>query len=157
GTPKLTVTPTATPTVTPAAFVLPAGAEFQVNTYTTGDQERADVCRDASGNFVVVWESGRQRGHQDGSASGIFAQRFDAAGGRLGTEFQVNTYTTSYQLAPRVACASAGAFVVAWSSTEYPANQIRAQRYNSAGATLGAEFEANTYVTGNHQDPAIAS
>ena len=45
--------------------------------------------RDATGDFVVVWES-----YQDGSARRIQGQRFDAAGTAIGDEFLVNTYTT---------------------------------------------------------------
>jgi hypothetical protein len=61
------------------------GGEFRVNTYTTGTQQRPSVASDATGNFVVVWESNGQ----DGSNYGIFGQRhgdvifadgFDAGG-----------------------------------------------------------------------------
>ena len=45
--------------------------EFQVNTYTTGAQLSLRWRAAASGNFVVAWHS-----PQDGSSSGIFAQRF---------------------------------------------------------------------------------
>jgi hypothetical protein len=49
------------------------GAEFQVNTYTTGYQGAyVSVATDPGGNFVVVWPS---RG-QDGSGYGVFGQRF---------------------------------------------------------------------------------
>ena len=48
------------------------GAEFRVNTYTTGSQRRSTVTSDAVGNFVVTWESDGQ----DGSGFGTFAQRF---------------------------------------------------------------------------------
>ena len=33
------------------------GSEFQVNTYTSGNQEQADVAMDSAGDFVVVWET----------------------------------------------------------------------------------------------------
>ena len=39
------------------AAAQPLGAEFQVNTYTTSNQELPSVATDANGNFVVVWES----------------------------------------------------------------------------------------------------
>ena len=34
-----------------------AGSEFQVNTYTTGNQASPKVASDAAGDYVVVWES----------------------------------------------------------------------------------------------------
>jgi hypothetical protein len=50
----------------------PRGGEFAVNTYTTGDQDMAEVAVDAAGNFVTVWRSA----DQDGSNSGVFARRW---------------------------------------------------------------------------------
>ena len=65
----------------------PAGAEFQVNTYTTSNQNTDAAAMDASGNFVVVWQSYGQ----DGSGKGVYAQRYNAAGVAQGGEFRVNT------------------------------------------------------------------
>jgi hypothetical protein len=50
------------------------------------------VLSDAS--FVVTW---RADGSQDGSDSGIFAQRFAANGAALGSEFRINTHTANNQ------------------------------------------------------------
>ncbi len=44
------------------AGLIPEGPEFQVNTYTTGDQESPDVAMDGAGNFIVVWQSYGQDG-----------------------------------------------------------------------------------------------
>ncbi len=65
-----------------------------------------------AGNFVVAWESDGQ----DGSTTGIFGQRFDGSGAALGSEFQINTYTTRFQTRSAVAADGAGNFVVAWGS-----------------------------------------
>src|SRR6188508_215988 len=78
----------------------PAGAEFQVNTYSTGNQQGPDVGTDAAGNFVVIWTGA---GDQDTSGTGVFGQRFSADGSQLGGEFQVNTYTTDDQGFQKVA------------------------------------------------------
>jgi hypothetical protein len=88
------------------------GVEFQVNSYTTSDQGYPKVSSDAAGDFVVVWYS---RG-QDGSLTGIFGRRYDATGTAQGVEFQVNSYTTSYQFNPNVASDAIGNFVVVWNS-----------------------------------------
>lgn len=71
-----------------------------------------DLAVDRKGNFVVVWASS----DQDGSGYGIFAQRFAADGSRIGSEFQVNSYTTGDQRDPEVAAGSAGDFIVVWNS-----------------------------------------
>ena len=89
----------------------PLGPEFRVNTYTSGRQNNASVASDAAGNFVVLWEA-----NQDGSNSGVFAQRYDSAGSALGGEFRVNTYTPHSQDIPAVASDSSGNFVVVWQS-----------------------------------------
>ena len=88
------------------------GPEFQVNTYTTYGQIRPSVAVSAAGDFVVVWESVGQ----DGSAYGVFGQRFDNTGGNVGTEFQINTYLTSNQVRASVAVGATGDFVVVWDS-----------------------------------------
>lgn len=74
------------------------GGEFQVNTYTTGDQRRPAVEMDETGNFVVAWMSDGQ----DGDKYGVYAQRFNAVGIAQGDEFQVNTYTAGSQERPSV-------------------------------------------------------
>ena len=51
------------------------GAEFRVNTYTTGSQMEPAVSMDTAGNFIVTWNSIGQ----DGSSTGIYGQRFSAA------------------------------------------------------------------------------
>jgi hypothetical protein len=89
---------------------VPAGGEFRVNTYTTSLQARPSIATAPAGDFVVVWESFLQ----DGSEFGVFAQRFDAAGVRLGAEVQVNVETANRQYTLSVAIAPAGDFVVAW-------------------------------------------
>jgi hypothetical protein len=49
------------------------GAEFRVNTYTTGTQYQYGVASDPAGNFTVVW---RSVSDQDGDGHSIHAQRF---------------------------------------------------------------------------------
>ncbi len=55
------------------------GVEFRVNTYITNGQSNASVTALNDGGFVVSWDSVGQ----DGAGSGIFAQRFDAAGNKI--------------------------------------------------------------------------
>jgi hypothetical protein len=53
----------------------PQGTEFLVNTYTNSQQRNNAVAMDSDGDFVVTWRSSGQ----DGSVSGIYAQRYDNA------------------------------------------------------------------------------
>ena len=103
------------------------GAELQVNLYTVGAQRAPAVAASAAGHFVVVW---RGDGQDTDDSSGIFAQRFDGAGTRLASEFEVNSHTVSFQVSPTVAMADGGDFVVVWASTAGdPGYGIRAQRF----------------------------
>jgi hypothetical protein len=125
------------------------GGQFAVNTYTTDYQYWPKMSADARGNFVVAWSSY----DQDASRWGVFGQRFNASGARVGAEFQANTYTTGYQFLPQPAVAAGGSFVVVWSSF-YPGGQdgseaaIIGRRYDSNGVAIGGEFQVNTYTTG---------
>jgi hypothetical protein len=136
---------------------LAAGPEFHVNTYTTDGQYSPAVASDGSGNFVVVWTS--QAG-QDGDLTGVFGQRYNAAGVPQGPEFRVNTYTTQQQLAPAIASDANGNFVVAWASYQDPDAAyftlgIYAQRFDAQGAPLGGEFRVNTYTSHNQHTVAV--
>jgi len=110
----------------------PVGGEFQVNTYTTGDQHHPSVALLASGDFVVTWDC---LGQDRINSIGIFAQRFDSVGGRVGGEFQVNTYTTNDQFGPSIAVDGSGKFVVAWTSDgqDYSGEGVFGQRYCANG------------------------
>jgi len=132
----------------------PFGGEFQVNTYTTSQQREPSVAADGAGNFVVTWISYEQ----DGSNWGVFAQRYNFLGAKVGTEFRVNSYTTSSQFIPAVAADDAGNFVVMWESYQDGPNvNVFARRFNAAGAAVGTEFQVNTYTTNGQKRPAVAA
>jgi large repetitive protein len=120
------------------------GAEFQVNTYTADAQSDTSVTGLDNGGFVVAWQSNLQ----DSSEKGIYAQRYDEVGTALGVEFQVNTYTTSFQARPLVASLNNGGFVIVWDSEGQDGDLtgVYAQRYNAIGDTISTEFQVNTYT-----------
>jgi hypothetical protein len=134
---------------------LPAGAEFIVNSYTTSVQFRPSVSSDASGDFVVVWASDGQ----DGSVYGVFGRRFNASGTPQGSEFRVNSFTTSYQGRPAVASAPNGDFVVVWRSDgqDGPSSGIFGKRFNASGVPQSGEFRINSYTTGDQVSPSVAA
>jgi hypothetical protein len=133
---------------------LPAGSEFQVNTYTTFGQRSPRVAADADGDFVVVWHSSGQDGHAIGG--GVFGQRYDSAGAKVGTEFRANTSTAFDQNWPDVAADGAGRFVVVWDSETSPEG-IFGRRYDAAGAPLGAEFSISTSTLFEPAHPTVAT
>jgi hypothetical protein len=94
---------------------------------------------------------------QDGSSTGVYAQRYNAAGVPQGTEFRVNTYTTNSQWSPSVAMDADGDFVVAWQGRGVGDSLgIFAQRYSAAGVPQGAEFRVNTRTTSDELLSSVA-
>ena len=114
--------------------------EFQVETRTSSGQADPSVAMDASGNFVIAWETD----DQDLSGKAIAARRYRADGVALGSEFRVNTFTSSQQQDPDIAMDADGDFVVTWTSeTQGGLNwAVYAQRFDRNGA-VGAEFLVN--------------
>jgi hypothetical protein len=131
----------------------PQGGEFQVNSYTTGTQAEGSVGMDSAGNFAVSWRS-----EGDGSETGVFGRRFDAAGQTLGEEFPVNSTTTESQLRPRLAMDSAGNFVVAWTSQGQDGQGygVFGQQFDPSGKRIGPEFPLNSYTAGGQARQAVA-
>ena len=87
---------------------LPVGGEFQVNAYTTGDQDDAAVAMDTDGSFLVAWED------FDADRIGVFAQAFDADGAPSGGQMMLNTHFVHKQGDPSLATDGAGGFVAVW-------------------------------------------
>jgi hypothetical protein len=136
------------------------GGQFQVNTYTTGSQATPSVTVTAAGDFVVAWHSLGSSGG-DNSFNSIQGQRYASDGSAQGGEFQINSYTTGYQVFPSISSDADGDFVVVWhsagsSGTDTSGNSIQAQRYASDGSALGTQFQVNTYTTNDQIDVSVA-
>ncbi|MEK9139535.1 MAG: DUF4347 domain-containing protein, partial [Nitrospirota bacterium] len=132
------------------------GSEFLVNETTTYDQEQAKVAMDANGNFVVVWESNHEAGTY---YDNIYAQRYDATGIKIGSNFQVNTTTAGDQDYADIAMDSSGNFVVVWEGERTAGSSVYSiygQRYNSAGVVQGGEFLVNATASNNDQHASVA-
>jgi len=128
------------------------GSEFRVNTYTTGNQSDQSIAMASDGKFIITWN-----GKGSGDTAGIFAQKYNADGTTNGSNFLVNTYTTSTQEYPSVAMASDGKFIISWNGTgNSDTAGIFAQKYNANGSKNGSEFLVNTYTADIQSTPSIA-
>ena len=128
--------------------------EFLVNAYGQNNQTNPDVAMDADGNFVVIWQSEKQ----DGNQWGIYGQRYNAAGNKVGSEFLINTRTEDKQQDPSVAMDLAGNFVVVWADFGRDGSDygIYARRYSASGGALDAtEFRVNQYTTNYQWQPSV--
>ena len=83
----------------------PRGEEIVVNTETESEGRSPRVASDASGNFVVTWES---------LGADIFARRFNDEGKSLGGEFLVNTRLAHDQRDPAIAMNDTGRAILTW-------------------------------------------
>ena len=133
----------------------PEGDEFQVNTYTSNNQQVPSVTSLTDGGFVVAWESNGQ----DGSDWGIYGQRYDATGTPEGDEFQVNTYTSNDQRLPSVTSLTDGGFVVTWLSygQDGSSSGVYGQSYDVTGTPVGDEFLVNAYTSNAQSVPSVTS
>ena len=128
------------------------GSEIQINTYTTDNQLRPSLVSNGT-NYLVVWHSESQ----DGSGFGVFAQILNNAGTKIGSEFQVNTYTLDDQTIPSVA-SDGSRYLVAWNSFNQDGSMhgVYAQLLDSNGTKIGSEMQVNVYTTYSQYSPAVA-
>ena len=130
-----------------------AGGEFVVNTTTRGTQDAPVITSLSNGGFVVSWEDLNSTG-------GDIKARIFNASGVGGSEFVVNTTTTSGQFAPTITSLLDGGFVVSWeddSGTNGDAAAIRAQMFNAGGNRVGDEVVVNVPNGGEQDAPTITA
>ena len=126
---------------------VPQGDDFLVNTTADYSQTNPECAIDESGNFIIAWESW----YQDGSNRGIYAQRFDSGGNKVGAEFRINSTTLFSQARPAVKYFSNGNFIIVWESWKQdivtPSGYgVFGKIFDANGTTLKEEFQINTYT-----------
>ena len=127
----------------------PESSEFMVNTFRTDSQRSAHVTKLKNGDFVITWASEGQ----DGSSYGIFGQRYNTSGIKIGDEFQINTFTYGEQRGPSITALEDGGFIVTWHSYLQDGDDLGVfgQQYNSVGVKIGAEFQINKHIDDNQR------
>ncbi|WGM40072.1 VCBS domain-containing protein [Caulobacter sp. NIBR1757] len=132
-----------------------AGAEFQVNTTTAGDQPYDSgwqVTQLVGGKFLVVWGTTGQSG--DGDLVSI-GQLFNADGSKAGGEFRLNETTAGEQIYPAVTALADGGFVAVYrgyfmnGGSSY---DVFFQRFDAAGAKVGPETRVSVADSVNTSD-----
>jgi len=123
--------------------------QFQVNTFTTGDQEHPDVAVAPDGRFLVVWNGLSAGSDLD---QGIQGRMFDPDRIPLGSDFQINTATADVQSRPAVEARADGSFLVAWRSP----TGVWAQVVDPDGALLGPELPLNSTATDFYINTVLA-
>jgi len=118
---------------------------------------------DLDGNFVLAWarcpsSQPGSEGLGDGSGCGVFAHLYGPAGDPLGDELQVNLEIENDQEEPDVDGRHGSGFVMAWQSDmqDGDVEGVYVRAFAQDGTTATDEIRANTYVTDQQLDPAVA-
>lgn len=117
----------------------PLGPAFRVSSFEPGEQLAPDVSSSPDGSFVVVWESWRQ----DGCDQGVYGQRFAPDGLKIGSEFQISSSAPTGQHAVSVDMDAGGRFVVSWSSHQESADRYKdifARAFRADGSPIGEQI-----------------
>ncbi len=121
----------------------PQGAIVRAHNNGIGDQSGAAVTAMSDGGFVIAWVGTATKG---GTDSEIYARRFTADGGAIGTAFRVNSDPLGIQSDVSVTALADGGFLIGWTSVQhitssgYPSSDVYARQYDSNGHAVAAEF-----------------
>ncbi len=125
----------------------PKGPVFLVNRDRAGQQLLPQVAADSQGNFVVVWQGGfwsfadDEQPGGDGSGAGVFAQRFNRNGTKVGPTFRLSRSAAEDQITPNVAMAADGSFVAVWQHCTPRCSELHVGRFTVGGEPRGEIIE----------------
>lgn len=123
-------------------------------------QENASVAALAGGGFVAVWTDWERDYGTTGfdGFSGVYGQRFDEAGRKVGLEFQVHQREKGQQFDARVVGLANGGFVVGWTGQstdqddDYESGlDAYLRRFDAEGIPTTPEWILNAPSTMDHR------
>ena len=133
----------------------PVRGEFLVNSnWTRGGQRVPGVASNDGGDFVVVWD-----GAGEGDEWGVYGQRFDGRGARVGEVFRATPTTAGRQRFAAVAPVDGGGFAVAWEHEGEDGGDpfgVRARIFGPSGRPTGEPFPVNSHMDGRQRYPTLA-
>lgn len=104
------------------------------------------------GSYVVAWSTASE----NTKPRGIYAQRYDVAGSKIGAEIPISTFPVGFpgHTAPSVALSASGVFVVTWQ--DRTSGDIYARRFDGSGPLDATELKVNTSSQGVQGQPSVA-
>lgn len=126
------------------------GSEIQINATATSEQQAPQVAHDASGNFVVVWESLGQNG--DGWS--VVARRFNSSG-PLSSEAMIPASAVGHQRHPDLAFQPSGHAIFLWEGPDGDGSGIFLRRFDNSLSTAEPVVQANLSAAGFQSFPAL--
>ena len=126
------------------------GGEIAINSFP-GSLHSPHVVALSTGGFMVTWGNTSGTGTPPESR-GIRAQLFDANGGKVGSEFSVQTLVTDsnhFVAEPRLATLQNGDIITIWTQVEPGPGSARTQsihmrRFDSTGALIGPDISLHS-------------
>jgi hypothetical protein len=133
----------------------PLAGEVRVNAGADDDQYGAAPIVHADGGFSVVWNNAVEIGN--GFDVQAVAQRFDAAGARLGSPVRLAAQGGDFA-PPVVAAGPDGNPVVLWGALgpRDPGLAVVGRAFDDRWRPLGGVFQVNTYTEFDQTNPALA-
>jgi len=131
-----------------------SGGEFRVNTTTDGSQSEPAIAATADGGFTVAWVGEMAGG------SGLFAQRWTAAGAKAGSEFRLDGLASQRLSPPALTAIRAGGFGVAWTARRAGSTgfDVYARLFDETGKAKSWEIFVNSNASADFtKSPAIAA
>ncbi|MCV6625275.1 MAG: Ig-like domain-containing protein, partial [Cellvibrionaceae bacterium] len=131
------------------------GGATLVNSTLHNDQTDTDVTGLTDGGYVITWQSDEQ----DGDDFGIYSQRYDVDGNKVGAETQVNTESNAGQLKPQITSLDDGGYAVVWISEgqDGSGDGIYMRIYNADGSPRTTEMRVNDEMANDQTAPTITT
>lgn len=132
----------------------PEGPEFPVNSTAFGHQDQPAVAAAADGSFIIIWRNFWDETGQNG----IFGQRFDRYGNRIGPEFQANFTNRGTAESPDIDIDNAGNFYICWHHNRLDEHgyDIYVRTFDPTGTLRSEEIRANTGTPGMQVFPSLS-
>lgn len=112
-------------------------------------QTNPSITMDDIGEFIVVWEGAGNRPGQNDTA-GVFGQKFNSSGQKIGVEFLINQTTANVQDRASVAMLDRDNFVAVWTGSDGAQTDIFARQYGATTSpTLDLDANNSSGATGN--------
>ena len=131
------------------------GPEFRVELNNGGETGGAVPVAHSDGGFSVVWS---EQLLVPPFRPTLFAQRFDAAGHRVGQPVTLSEAVWNTNVFPAVAAGPDGNLLVLWSGIELdPDGGVMGRFFTPSWQPVGEFFRVNTERTFNQTEPALAT
>ena len=128
--------------------------QFQVNSETASNQNLSSITELIDGGFLAVWVESQK----------VWGRRFNSAGGPIGNDVQLSTFSSAVAQETQVAIGWNGHILVVWadSGVETPplppgsSSEIRGRLFDADLNALGPDFRINTVTEDTQSAPRIA-